>query len=115
MRRHPNNREESETHMLHITPAAAGEMRRLLTAQGHQNWGLRVDVKGGGCSCLSYTMRIEEVAGEHDRVFDVEGVKVFCDPKSLVYLKGLTLDYNNELIGGGFKFLNSNAGHACAC
>jgi iron-sulfur cluster assembly protein len=101
--------------MLQITPAAAGEMRRMLAAQGHQDWGLRVGVQGGGCSCLAYTMQIEEKPGEHDRVFDVSGVKIFCDPKSMLYLRGLTLDYNRELVGGGFKFVNPKAGRPCAC
>jgi iron-sulfur cluster assembly protein len=101
--------------MIHITPAASGEMRRLLFAQGRRGWGLRVGVKGGGCSGLSYTMEFEEKSREHDKVFEAEGVSVFCDPKSYLYLNELTLDYTNELIGGGFKFLNPNATRTCSC
>lgn len=101
--------------MIQVTSAAASEMQRLLTAQDHHGWGLRVGVKGGGCSGLSYQMNFEEAPQEHDRVFDVEGVQVFCDPKSLLYLNGMTLDYSNDLMGGGFKFLNPNATKTCSC
>jgi iron-sulfur cluster assembly protein len=101
--------------MIQVTPSAANEMRRLLTAQGHKQWGLRVGVKGGGCSGLSYTMQFEDQPGEHDRVFDADGVRIFCDPKSYLYLNGLTLDYSNELMGGGFKFINPNAVRSCSC
>lgn len=101
--------------MIQVTPAAASEMQRLLTAQGFNGWGLRVGVKGGGCSGLSYTMQFEAKSAEHDRVFEADGVRVFCDPKSYLYLNGLTLDYSNELMGGGFKFINPNAVRTCSC
>jgi iron-sulfur cluster assembly protein len=101
--------------MFHITPAAVSEMRRLLTAQGHLGCGLRVGVKGGACSGLSYTLQMETKVNEHDRVFEVEGIRIICDPKSYLYLNDLTLDYHEELVGGGFKFLNPKRSHACAC
>lgn len=101
--------------MITVTPAAANEMRRLQINQSRKDWGLRVGVKGGGCSGLSYTMVFEEKPGEHDRVFEADGVKVYCDPKSYLYLNGLTLDYSNELIGGGFRFVNPNATRTCSC
>lgn len=101
--------------MLSVTSKAAAEVRRLLEARDQSQWGVRVGVKGGGCSGLSYTMQFEEAPGEHDRVFDSEGVKVFCDPKSYLYLNGLTLDYTDELIDGGFKFVNPNAHRTCSC
>ena len=101
--------------MISVSPSAANEMRRLLEAQEHPAWGLRVGVKGGGCSGLSYSMQFEEKPQEHDKVFEMEGVKVFCDPKSYLYLNGLTLDYTTDLIGGGFKFINPNATRTCSC
>jgi iron-sulfur cluster assembly protein len=101
--------------MIDVTPSAVEEMRRLLSKQSKENWGIRVGVKGGGCSGLSYQMDIESKPGEHDRVFDVEGISVFCDPKSYLYLNGLTLDYSNQLIGGGFIFNNPNAVRTCSC
>lgn len=101
--------------MIHITPAAASEMRRLLTQQNRKNAGLRVGVKGGGCSGLSYTMQFEENPREHDRVFEADGVRFFCDPKSYLYLNGLTLDFSSELIGGGFKFVNPVPARPVGC
>ena len=100
--------------MINITPAAASEMRRLVAQQNRKNAGLRVGVKGGGCSGLSYTMQFEEKSQNHDRVFEADGVRIFCDPKSYLYLNGWTLDYSNELIGGGFKFINP-AARSCGC
>ena len=101
--------------MLHVTPLAVSEIKRLLKDRGHQDYGMRVGVKGGGCSGLSYLMDAEERPQEHDRVFEVEGVRLFCDPKSYLYLNGLTLDYSNQLIGGGFQFSNPNATRTCSC
>ena len=101
--------------MIEITPSAALHMKRLLDELGRKDWGLRVGVKGGGCSGLSYTMLFEEKPADHDRVFEVDGVRVFCDPKSYLYLNGLVLDYSTELIGGGFQFNNPNAARTCSC
>lgn len=101
--------------MINVSPAAAKEMKRLLAAEEREGWGLRVGVKGGGCSGLSYTMNFEREPKEHDRVFDVEAIKIFCDPKSYLYLNGLMLDYTSELIGGGFQFINPNATRSCSC
>jgi iron-sulfur cluster assembly protein len=101
--------------MIHVTPSAVVEMRRLLNKQNKEGWGIRVGVKGGGCFGLSYTMDIAGKPTEHDRVFDVDGLQVFCDPKSYLYLNGLSLDYNDQLIGGGFQFNNPNAARTCSC
>ena len=101
--------------MIHVTPSAVVEMRRLLSKQSKEDWGIRVGVKGGGCSGLPYTMDVVPEPSEHDRVFDVEGIRVFCDPKSYLYLNGLTLDYSDQLIGGGFQFNNPNATRTCSC
>lgn len=101
--------------MINITPAAASEMQRLMGSRGMNDGGLRVGVKGGGCSGLSYTMEFDQQPNEHDRVFEYDGVKIYCDPKSYLYLNGMTLDYSNELMGGGFKFINPNATRTCSC
>ena len=100
---------------IHVTDTAAREVRRVLESQQKQGWGLRVGVKGGGCSGLSYTMDVAESAGPHDQVFEFEGAKIFCDPKSYLFLNGLTLDFTTELMGGGFKFINPNATKTCGC
>lgn len=102
--------------MLRVTAAAADQMKRLLDSERPGMSGLRIGVQGGGCSGLSYTMSVEKRASEHDRVFEVEGVRVFCDPKSYLYLSGLELDYSTEVIGGGFKFNKPEPTHrTCSC
>lgn len=78
---------------------------------------LRVGVRQGGCSGMSYMMDFEDPSKirEADEVFDYDGFKVVSDPKSLLYLYGLVLDYSDALIGGGFQFTNPNANQTCGC
>ncbi len=78
---------------------------------------LRVGVRGGGCSGMSYMMDFEDPANilATDEVYDYEGFKVVCDPKSLLYLYGMQLDYSDAMIGGGFQFTNPNANQTCGC
>lgn len=102
--------------MVKLTEKAVKEVRRMIQDQkpDESGVGLRVSVKGGGCSGLSYAMDFDsEKAG--DNVFDYEGLKVFVDPKSFLYLKGTTLDYVDTLQDKGFKFLNPNASKSCGC
>ena len=101
--------------MIRVSPAALQEIRRLLEAQNHQDMGLRVGVKGGGCSGLTYALNFEKEPANHDRVFEIEGIKFFCDPKSYLYLNGLELNFSDNLIGGGFQFSNPNASRTCCC
>lgn len=98
-----------------VTETALSEIKRLLAQQQKSDWGVRVGVKGGGCSGMSYKMDLEQAPSEKDHVFEFDGVKVFCDPKSYLYLNGLILDYSTELMGGGFKFNNPNATKTCGC
>jgi iron-sulfur cluster assembly protein len=98
-----------------LTESAVKEAKRVLEKQDKLHWGMRVGVKGGGCSGLSYVMDMAEEPGPQDKVFEFEGLKVFCDPKSYLFLNGLTLDYSNALMGGGFKFNNPNATKTCGC
>jgi iron-sulfur cluster assembly protein len=88
-----------------------------LRNQHGQDLCLRVGVRQGGCSGMSYMMDFEDISNirEDDEVFDYDGFKVVCDPKSMLYLYGLTLDYSNALIGGGFQFTNPNASQTCGC
>ena len=78
---------------------------------------LRVGVRQGGCSGMSYMMDFEDPSnvGDKDEVFDYDGFKIVCDPKSMLYLYGLVLDYSNAMIGGGFQFTNPNATQSCGC
>lgn len=99
-----------------MTDAALKHVLELRDKQG-QDLCLRVGVRGGGCSGMSYTMDFEDPnhIQDTDEVFDYEGFKVVSDPKSMLYIYGLTLDYSNALIGGGFQFTNPNATQTCGC
>jgi iron-sulfur cluster assembly protein len=100
---------------INLTENAAREVRRLLDAQGQADVCLRVGVLGGGCSGLTYDLRLDAAVGPFDKVFDVRGIKVVIDLKSGLYLKGTVIDHVNSLVGGGFKFTNPNASKSCGC
>jgi iron-sulfur cluster assembly protein len=101
--------------MINLSDIAKQEVQRLMTQQNKTGVFLRVGVKGGGCSGLTYDFKLDDHKNEFDRVFDINGVKVVCDSKSFVYLDGMTIDYSSELVGGGFKFVNPNATGSCGC
>ena len=77
--------------------------------------GLRVGVKGGGCSGLSYVLGFDGDAKPNDKVFEMHGVKVYVDPKSLFYISGTVLDFQDGLNGKGFVFNNPQAARTCGC
>ena len=77
--------------------------------------GLRVGVKGGGCSGMSYTLGFDGKPREDDRILEAEGVRIFIDAKSMFYLMGMTLDFSDGLMGRGFTFNNPNATKTCGC
>ena len=98
-----------------LTDSAVEEVKRVLEQQQKPDWGLRLGVKAGGCSGLEYAIDIAETAGEKDQVFEFNGLRVFVDPKSYLFLNGMTLDFKKALLGGGFKFENPNATKTCGC
>ncbi|MBI2167317.1 MAG: iron-sulfur cluster assembly accessory protein [Candidatus Omnitrophica bacterium] len=101
--------------MISVTSQAIKEVKRLLTEQTpREGLGLRVGVRGGGCSGLSYSLNFD-VKHEGDNVFREEGTLIYVDPKSLLYLEGMTLDFSDSLQGRGFKFINPNASKTCGC
>lgn len=102
---------------IHLTERAAKKIRALLEKEGVslEVGGLRVGVQGGGCSGLSYAMRIDTKARDRDKVFEEYSARLFVDPKSLLYLNGTTLDYEETLIRQGFVFQNPNAERSCGC
>jgi len=104
----------TSTQFVTITPKAAEEVRKLVAAENKPGIGLRLGVKGGGCSGLSYDLGFT-TREEGDTVMDFEGFQVFMDPKSLIYLKGMQLDYQGGLQGKGFVFVNPNAKSVCGC
>lgn len=101
--------------MIELTPEASTEVKRLLKLDNKEDWGLRVGVVGGGCSGLNYTMAFDENPNEDDSVYEVDGIRVFIDPKAYLYLGGMKIDYSSDLLNGGFRFVNPNAKRTCSC
>ena len=102
--------------MIEITQTADDKIRTLMSKQGINEGGLRVGIKGGGCSGLSYTFAWEKEARLGDEVFEgPSGARIFVDKKSLLYLNGTVLDYDTGLLGRGFVFNNPNAKSNCGC
>lgn len=102
--------------MLLISENAAKLINRMTAKNGIPDGGLRIAIKAGGCSGLSYTFAWEPTARDGDHVFDgPEGAKVFVDPKSHRFLDGTTLDYDTSLVSKGFIFNNPNAKASCGC
>ncbi len=101
---------------IQITPKAAEEVKRIRAENNiPESYGLRVGVKGGGCSGLSYVLGFDEKPSEGDKALEIEGITVFIDPKSLAYLSGTYLDYTDGLNGKGFVFNNPQATKTCGC
>jgi iron-sulfur cluster assembly protein len=99
-----------------ITEKAVKEIKRIMDENKiTQEFGLRVGVKGGGCSGLTYTLGFDPETREGDSVIEHEGVKLFIDGKSLFYLSGTQLDFSDGLNGKGFIFNNPNATKSCGC
>ena len=101
--------------MIQLTEAAADEVRRQMTNNGRDGAMLRVAVRGGGCSGLSYELEFSDTTDETDRVFEQNGVNVVVDMKSYLYLNGITIDFEKKMLGGGFRFDNPNASGSCGC
>ena len=104
-----------ESKPLSLTPTAIAKVKEIMAQQNPVPAGLRVGVVGGGCSGFSYSMSFENGAGMMDKTFDFEGLKVFVDATSLMYLKGVNVDYIETLEGAGFKFDNPNVKSTCGC
>lgn len=100
---------------MNLSETALKEVKRLMAGQNLENAFLRVGVKGGGCSGLSYSLEFDTEVGPHDKTLDIDGVKVVCDAKSYLYLNGTTLDYVTQGLTGGFTFVNPNAKSTCGC
>jgi len=99
-----------------LTPAAVKQVKRLIEKRGDASLGLRIGVKGGGCSGLSYLMGLEATPRETDVVYYVDGVQVMIDPKSARFVQGVVLDYSlANLLEGGWKWTNPNAAKSCGC
>jgi iron-sulfur cluster assembly accessory protein len=100
---------------LNFTDSAIAKVKEIMAQQNPVPAGLRVGVVGGGCSGFSYSMSFENGAGMMDKTFDFEGLKVFVDATSIMYLKGVSVDYIETLEAAGFKFDNPNVKSTCGC
>jgi iron-sulfur cluster assembly protein len=99
-----------------LTERAAKEVKRIVKEQNlPEATALRVGVKGGGCSGFSYTLGFDDQVSETDQVEELDGVRIVCDPKSFLYLNGTEIDFEDNLMGRGFKFGNPNAAKTCGC
>ena len=99
-----------------LSEKAVSEVRKIMEQNKiPETYGLRVGVKGGGCSGLSYSLGFDSEARESDKVILKEGIQIFVDPKSLFYLSGTQLDFTDGLNGRGFVFNNPNATKTCGC
>ena len=100
-----------------LTERAVKEVKSILEQQGLpiESTYLRLGVKGGGCSGFTYSLDLTPVKGEHDEEFGQDGVKCLCDPKSLLYMDGTTVDFKDGVMGRGFVFNNPNASSTCGC
>ena len=98
-----------------LTNQAIKRIKAILDGENKPNHALRVSVVGGGCSGMSYILSFDDKKGEFDKVFEIKGVKVFCDLKSWLYVKGTTVDFSDDLLSGGFKIENPNAERTCGC
>ena len=107
--------ENVQTETVVLTEAAGATIRNLLVQKNVPDYGLRVFVAGGGCSGMQYGMALEAEARDYDHVIEQDGVKIFIDPTSMMYLEGATIDYVDSIMGGGFKIENPNAVTSCGC
>jgi iron-sulfur cluster assembly protein len=98
-----------------ITAEAAARIQKLRDERQTPEAGLRVAVRGGGCSGLTYAIEWAEAPRERDKLFERDGVRVFVDPKSYLYLMGSELAYEESLMASGFRLQNPNVKTACGC
>lgn len=106
----------NEVPILTLTPGAVKQIKFLIERKGNPNLALRVGVKGGGCSGLSYSMTLDENSTERDLVTEIDGVRVIVDRKSARFLAGTILDYTvKNLLEGGWQWSNPNAQRSCGC
>lgn len=113
----PSNSGTAPIRGIEVTDKALARIRSAMVKEqvSPETGGLRLGVQGGGCSGLTYNIRFDSKPRERDRVFDYDGVRVFVDPKSFIYLNGMILDYQEGLMQQGFVFRNPNATKSCGC
>lgn len=100
---------------INISPKAADKVTSFAEKEGMGDFGLRVGVKGGGCSGLTYQLSLEQESRPDDKIIEEHGLKMFVDRKSYIFLAGTILEYSDGLNGRGFEFHNPNAKTTCGC
>ena len=101
--------------MIQLTDAAVKAAKDFMDAEGRAGSGLRISVVGGGCSGFQYDLALVDAATDNDETYSFDGLSVFVEKMSLLYLKGTTMDFVNDLRGSGFVFQNPNATSSCGC
>ena len=105
----------TEQQALTLTTLAADKVQKILVEKGLAGYGLRVFISGGGCSGFQYGMAFENTTEDGDSVYESNGVRLYVDSASAMYLGGATVDYVDSLMGGGFRIENPNAVSTCSC
>lgn len=100
---------------IHVTPKAASKVREFAKRDGKDKFGLKVAVKGGGCSGLTYVLDIVDGPDSDDKIIDQDGLEVYVPKKAFIFLAGTVLDFTDGLNGKGFEFTNPNAKKSCGC
>ena len=100
---------------IELTEKAANRVKAILSSEKKEGFALRVAVTDGGCSGMNYNISFDDNQEEFDKVYEMHGVKIFCDLKSWLYVKGTTIDFSDDLLSGGFKLNNPNANRTCGC
>lgn len=101
--------------MIHLSQAAVTEVNRIQAQSSKAQPLFRLSVQAGGCADLHYVLELDKQQQSGDQIIHCDGVQIVIDSQSLQYLKGLTLDYTEDLMGGGFRFHNPNAVQNCGC
>ncbi|MDP6793516.1 MAG: iron-sulfur cluster insertion protein ErpA [Anaerolineales bacterium] len=107
--------ETIESEEITLTTGAREHVSKLLSERNMPDHGLRVFVSGGGCSGMQYGMALDAEPREFDTIVEKDGIKLFVDPTSLMYMGGASIDYEDNLMGGGFKIDNPQAVASCGC
>lgn len=101
--------------MIYITEKAAKQVKIIAEEEGINYHIIRCKVRGGGCAGFEYDLNFDDQIGELDEISELDGVKVICDPMSMQYLEGTVIDWEEGLMGAGFKFKNPTAKATCGC
>ena len=107
--------EEFRNASITVTKQAVKRLKAVMKSEDKDNQYLRMSVKSGGCSGMSYKMDFSSEKKEFDKIFETNGLSVICDLKSWLYLKDIEVDYSDDLLNGGFNINNPNAERSCGC